>query len=70
VGSSENDLTPNKAFREKDAVMGMAPPLFTGDVEDTFLKAGWGKDGDVFIRQDQPLPLNILAIMPEFVTND
>lgn len=69
VGSSESDLTPNLAFRKKSAVMGAPPPLLTGDVEDTFLPSGWGRDGDVFIRQDQPLPLNVVAIMPELVTN-
>jgi len=69
VGSGEDDLT-QVLFRKADDKMGSAPELFTGDVPDTYLPSGFGKDGNVFIRQDQPLPLNILAILPEFVTND
>ena len=68
VGSSEEDLTPVQ-FRDEDDKTGSPPELFTGDVKETWLPSGWGRDGDIFIRQDQPLPLNVVAIMPELVTN-
>jgi len=68
VGSCADDLTQVQ-FRDKDDPMGSPPELFTGDVKETWLPSGWGRDGDIFIRQDQPLPLNVVAIMPELVTN-
>jgi len=48
-----------------------APPLVSGDVgaNETF-PGGWDREGKILIVQDQPLPLNILAIMPEMTTND
>ena len=41
-----------------------APDLFTGDVEAN-IATGWQDHIDFFIRQDHPLPVEILAIIPE-----
>ena len=30
----------------------------------------YNTDGFIFIKQDQPLPLSILAIYPELITHD
>lgn len=38
--------------------------LFTGDMEQTF-DADWNRDGDMWIKQFDPLPMTILAISPE-----
>jgi hypothetical protein len=47
--------------------MDVAPGLFTGDKEVEFPR-NWDKDGYITLVQDQPLPLTILAIMPELNT--
>lgn len=65
---------PNKdrldilSFRSTSDPMNQAPPRFTGDKEESF-PAGHETEGRVFLRQDQPLPMTILAIMPRVRTN-
>lgn len=54
---SGEELVP---FRSASDCMGFAPALFTGDKEISHL--GWD-DGKVSIRQVQPLPSTVLAIM-------
>jgi hypothetical protein len=56
-------------FRGGSDPMDSSPPLFTGDKEITF-RGGWDKKGQILIRQDQPLPMHLLAIMQQIVTND
>ena len=56
-------------FRSGSDPMDSSPPLFTGDKEIKF-RGGWSKEGQVFIRQDQPLPLHLLAVVQQLVTND
>jgi hypothetical protein len=41
-----------------------AVALFSGDQE-LILQPAWNSTGRVFIRQDDPTPLTVLAIMPE-----
>ena len=43
--------------------------LFTGDKK-LVISPQWGTDGRVFIRQSQPLPVTILAVIPEMVPGD
>ena len=40
-------------------------PALTSGIIDISIQATWTKDGRVFIRQDKPLPCNILSITPE-----
>jgi hypothetical protein len=54
-------------FRDGDDPMDTAPPLFTGD-KHVSLDSGHGEDGLVFVRQDQPLPLTLQAVMPRLAT--
>jgi len=56
-------------FRSTSDPMDSAPPRFTGDKEESF-PSGFETEGRIFIRQDQPLPMTILAIMPRVRTND
>ena len=56
-------------FRGGSDPMDSSPPLFTGDKELTF-RGGWDKKGQVLIRQDQPLPMHLVAIIQQIVTND
>jgi hypothetical protein len=51
------------AFREFQDIMGVMPPLFTGDVEHV-IDTGYDEKAELFIRRDQPFPATILAIMP------
>lgn len=54
-------------FRSGGDPMDTVPPLFTGDKYVAF-DGGHNIDGTVFIRQDQPLPLTLLAVMPRLAT--
>lgn len=50
-------------FRRNEA-WGEPTALFTGDM-DLLIPGGWRKDGCVSVRQEDPLPLTALAIIPE-----
>lgn len=67
-GPSFDKLSPIY-FRKTSDPMGAAPPLFSGDKTEAF-EGDYDKDAYVCWRQDQPLPLTILAIMPQLVTQD
>lgn len=64
-GTTYTDLI----FREGGQNMDTAVPLFTGDK-----KIDWPMKyelaGQIYVRQAQPLPCNLLAIMPRIVTQD
>ena len=49
-------------FRDSSMPMDSAPPLYTGDKRVSF-PVGWNKKAQVLITQEQPLPLNVLAII-------
>ncbi|TIH20178.1 hypothetical protein D0S45_02215 [Marinifilum sp. JC120] len=51
-------------FRTSADKVGGAPALYTGDYEVKFNR-GYDRDGQIYIRQDQPLPLSVLALIPE-----
>lgn len=59
------DIIP---FRDSSVPMGQAPQRFTGDKEVSW-PSGYETEGRLYIRQDQPLPMTILAIMPRVRTN-
>lgn len=56
-------------FRTTAIPAGQATPLFSGDKSDT-LEADYDFDGQIFFRQDQPLPATIAAIAPQLVEQD
>ena len=56
-------------FRSTSDPMDSAPPRFTGDKERPW-DSGYETEGRILIRQEQPLPMTILAIMPRVRTND
>lgn len=65
--STDNlDLIP---FRSSAAAMDTAVPMFTGDKEVEF-DGDYDTDGFIVVRQDQPLPLTVLAIFPRLQTFD
>ena len=56
-------------FRDSSMNMDEAVPLFTGDKEISF-PSGYDNDAKIVIRQTQPLPMTILAIMRRSNTFD
>lgn len=68
VGLDASNLNP-LIFREGGDPMDTAPPLFDGDVEIEWDDA-YSTETLIFIRQDQPLPMTVSAIMAQLVTQD
>ena len=60
VGPDETNLE-EIPFRDSSASMTAPVPLFTGDKETEF-PSDYGTDGFVLVKQDQALPMTILAI--------
>lgn len=56
-------------FRDDSMNMDTAIPLFTGDKEIEF-PGGFDDDAKLFVRQNQPLPMTILALFPRLNTFD
>lgn len=82
VGTNQVDAStqPNNAnvpwtnltlIKERNALVnaGSAIPLYTGDIR-TLVYGSWSKPGQVAIEQDFPLPMNVLAILPEYALGD
>ena len=55
-------------FRSTNDAMDSAPPRFSGDKTNDW-DAGYETEGRIIIRQEQPLPMTVLAIMPRERTN-
>ena len=66
IGPNANTLD-EIPFRDSSAPMDQPVPLFTGDKELEF-PADYGSDGFVMVKQEQPLPMTILAIYPRLET--
>ena len=49
--------------------MDAPPPLFTGDKLLEF-PGDYDFDGYIMVRQEQPLPMTVVAIMPQVTTFD
>jgi hypothetical protein len=56
-------------FRSSANPMDQAIPVFTGD-KDIEFRGNYETDGFIYVRQTQPLPLTILSLYPELITND
>jgi len=56
-------------FRTTATPLGSAPALFSGDKEMEW-PGDYETEGQIYFRQDQPLPMTVLAIMPQLVTQD
>jgi hypothetical protein len=66
-GPSEDRAEPIP-FRSSADLMDSAPALFTGDKQ-AELPRQLDTDGYIYLEQDQPLPLTVVAIMPEMTTS-
>ena len=65
----DTDNLDRLPFRDSSMNMDEAVPLFTGDKEISF-PSGYDNDAKIVIRQTQPLPMTILAIMRRSNTFD
>ena len=68
AGPDENSLDEVQ-FREGSDPMDQAPPLFTGDKLIEW-PSGYDFDGYVMVKQTQPLPMTVVALMPLVHTSD
>ena len=68
VGPDLNNME-SIPFRSSAALMDTAIPVYTGDKEVEF-RGNYETDGYIYVRQTQPLPLTVLSLYPELITND
>jgi len=68
VGPDTNNLD-RIPFRDSSMAMDEAVPMFDGDKE-IFFPSGYDNDARVLVRQTQPLPMTVLAIMRRSNTFD
>jgi len=68
VGPDLNNME-SIPFRSSANPMDQAIPVFTGDKEVEF-RGNYETDGFIYVRQTQPLPLTVLSLYPELITND
>lgn len=57
------------AFRTSADLMNNPPPIFSGD-KDVPFPEGYNTDGQIRIVADEPLPMTVLALMPQLETHD
>ena len=67
IGQDEDSLVEMK--QREDEKYGEATKLLSGD-KHTYLFPQWTTDGRIFIRQAAPVPLTILAIVPDVEVED
>ena len=68
AGPDENTLDRIQ-FRSGSDPMDQSVPLFTGDQLMEW-PSGYDFDGYIVVKQNQPLPMTIIAIMPQVTTQD
>jgi len=69
VGPTSSKLVEMKQRGIAGEVMGQPTALRTGDIDVT-LKPDWNSNGRVFMRQPYPLPMTILAVIPDIDVGD
>lgn len=69
VGPALDRLDPLPGAFTNASEIGEIPGLFTGDREITW-PATFDTDGYIYVVQDQPLPMTVVAIVPRMVVND
>lgn len=67
-GKDANNLD-TISFRTTSDAMNTPPALFSGDKQFIW-NSGYDEKGQMYFRQDQPLPMTILSIAPQVVTQD
>lgn len=67
VGPTETSLK-NLIFVTTSGAMDISPPLYSG-IKDIYVPDQHNYDGVIIVRQTQPYPLTILALMPQLVVS-
>lgn len=68
-GNLEPETMEEIQFRGGSDPMDSSPPLFTGDKKVTF-PGGWNASAIIRAVQEQPLPMTLLALVPQLTTID
>lgn len=68
IGNDDQELD-RVYFRDSSMPMDQAVPLFTGD-KDIEFPGGYYDDDRIYVRQNQPLPMTVLALYPRLNTFD
>jgi len=68
IGNDEGEID-RIPFRDSSMAMDTAIPLFTGD-KDIEFPGGYVDDDRLYVRQNQPLPMTVLALFPRMNTFD
>jgi hypothetical protein len=66
IGDDSLDVLP---FRSSADEMNESLPLYTGDKEIEF-RGGFDSDGQIIVKQTQPLPQTILGVFATLTTFD
>ena len=67
AGPNEDQLTEKKQRTDEDYGV---PTRMTTGTQKLIIKSGWNSNGRILVRQVDPLPLSVLAIIPEVVVGD
>jgi hypothetical protein len=67
--AGERGTTDVIKFRKSSDPMNQPVPLFTGDKLFPYPK-GYSKDANIYLKQEQPLPMSVLAVMPKMEVFD
>jgi hypothetical protein len=62
AGRDENSLVE---YKQRSSENYDDPITLLTGIADILIQANWNKNGRVFVRQSDPLPLSILAAIPE-----
>jgi hypothetical protein len=68
IGPDEDNLK-TLDFASDQIPMDHSPELFSGDYEHTF-NGTYDSEANIYIRQDQPLPFMLLALIPDIEFNE
>lgn len=63
------DSMDSVIFRSTSDQMGEAPPLFSGIISEQ-IDSDYDFENNICLRQNQPLPFTLLAVMPQLLTQD
>lgn len=71
VGPADDDNVLDEIlYRSSADLMDGPPAVYTGDLPKVAFNGDYETDGRVFVVQDQPLPMTIVALMPMLETNE
>ena len=64
------DTLETVPFRTTSSAMDLPVSTFLAGDKEVEFRDDYNTDGFIFVKQDQPLPLTVLALYPTLVTSD